>query len=434
MTIDALLADTGATSPHGKHVVQGRASRRPGPGAGYLAGSLPDGITSVLGVPSSATIRVIYRPAAGALADGVVVAEAQSGLDGTWVVEGLDPALRFDVVCRKEGYNDLVWANVQPSAYPPLSLSGGFTPDATTFALQGAVNVTGQQGELRVEVLGISPPGISFSVSGGTITASGNCTVPGSYSWSLKVIDQRHNQGVIDCSVADLGSGDFYYPLVRSLLHLDGSEGATSFPDVVLGGSAWGAGGTAIITAADGKFGGSCLLLDGGGWLGTTSDPFNFAAMDFTLEMQVKMAAYPASFTTLAYLNGNTTTYAQLRLDISSDGKLGLLAGIASASWVTTDVSLYQGGTLPLGTWAFIRCGRRAGAMFAEIDGTQVISYPISPAQALYNYAGPTMFGGYASGSSALGRSTAKLDEIRITRGVGRSGPAPTAPFPYPST
>lgn len=174
--------------------------RIPAPGPGYLAGTFPDGITSVLGTPETATIRVIYRPAAGAPGDGVVVAEVTSAANGTWMVEGLDPALRFDVVCRKEGYNDLVWANVQPSAYPPLSLSGGFEPDATTFALQGAVNVSGHQGVLRVEVLGISPPGISFSVSAGSVVAAGRCYQPGTYSWSLKVTDGRNNVGQISCT------------------------------------------------------------------------------------------------------------------------------------------------------------------------------------------------------------------------------------------
>lgn len=87
---------------------------KPAPGNGYLAGEFPDGITTVEGAPVSATVRVLYRPAAGALGDGVVVAQVQSAHDGTWRVDGLNPALRYDVVGRKAGLKDVIMSNVQP--------------------------------------------------------------------------------------------------------------------------------------------------------------------------------------------------------------------------------------------------------------------------------------------------------------------------------
>lgn len=90
------------------------AGRLPAKGNGYLAGTYPGGITTVDGVPVRATVRVLYRPASGALGDGAVVAEVQSALDGTWRVDGLDPALKFDVVGRKPGFNDVIMANVSP--------------------------------------------------------------------------------------------------------------------------------------------------------------------------------------------------------------------------------------------------------------------------------------------------------------------------------
>lgn len=89
----------------------------PSPGPGFLAGQFPDGITTVESVPTTATVRVLYRPASGALGDGVVVAEVQSAPDGTWVVHGLDPALKFDVVGRKNGFNDVIMADISPTPY-----------------------------------------------------------------------------------------------------------------------------------------------------------------------------------------------------------------------------------------------------------------------------------------------------------------------------
>jgi hypothetical protein len=81
---------------------------------GYLAGTFPDGITTVEGIPVSATVRVLVRNPGNSW-DGFVVMEVVSAADGTWRVDGLNPALKFDVVGRKNGHNDVIVANVSPS-------------------------------------------------------------------------------------------------------------------------------------------------------------------------------------------------------------------------------------------------------------------------------------------------------------------------------
>lgn len=80
----------------------------PPPGTGYLAGQVR------LPQPVLATVRILYRPAAGALGDGELVAQVITAADGTWRVDNLNTNLRYDVVCRKDGYNDEITANVQP--------------------------------------------------------------------------------------------------------------------------------------------------------------------------------------------------------------------------------------------------------------------------------------------------------------------------------
>lgn len=84
-------------------------------GVGYLSGKFPEGITTIGGVPTSALIRVILRVEPGELGDGTVVAETSSAPDGTWRVDGLDPSLKFDVVGRKENFNDVIVSNVTPA-------------------------------------------------------------------------------------------------------------------------------------------------------------------------------------------------------------------------------------------------------------------------------------------------------------------------------
>lgn len=86
----------------------------PKTGNGYLAGTYPDGITRLDGVPAQAVVRVLYRPASGKVGDGSLVAEVQSSVSGEWRVDGLNENLSYDVVCRHEGYNDMILSNVMP--------------------------------------------------------------------------------------------------------------------------------------------------------------------------------------------------------------------------------------------------------------------------------------------------------------------------------
>lgn len=83
-------------------------------GVGFLAGEFPGGTTTVDGAPTPAEVRVLWRGPKGHPADGVLVATTQSAPDGTWRVEGLNTGARYDVVGRKDGFNDVIVSNVQP--------------------------------------------------------------------------------------------------------------------------------------------------------------------------------------------------------------------------------------------------------------------------------------------------------------------------------
>lgn len=83
-------------------------------GFGYLAGEFPDGITTRLDTPISATIKVMHTAADGRMGK---VAEVVSNPDGTWAVHNLDPTKQFDVICSLEGFNDLVLSKVSPTPY-----------------------------------------------------------------------------------------------------------------------------------------------------------------------------------------------------------------------------------------------------------------------------------------------------------------------------
>lgn len=93
-------------------------------GYGYLSGSFPDGITRVEGVPQAAEIRVLYRPLGDSEIDGYLVAKTVSSPDGTWIIQGLNHNLKYDVICRHEGYNDMILSNVSPALDAGLGIEG----------------------------------------------------------------------------------------------------------------------------------------------------------------------------------------------------------------------------------------------------------------------------------------------------------------------
>lgn len=236
-----------------------------GKGPGQLAGIVPN-ITSILGVPTSAEIRVLYRPDGGGVADGEVIASVTSGVDGAWSVDNLDPSLMVDVICRKDGYNDLVWSQASPAEYPySLGLVGSFATSTNTFGLTGSATIEPGGGGLApytLQVLGSPPPGITFTLSGLTITASGICVIPGNYSWTLKITDSHFKTATLACSATGIASANPYWRYAKFALHMDGANGATSIVDDC--GNTWTRTGTvAALSTAQKKYGTASLRETG---------------------------------------------------------------------------------------------------------------------------------------------------------------------------
>lgn len=156
-------------------------------GFSYLAGEFPDGITTRLDTPISATIKVLHTTADGRTGK---VAETVSNPDGTWAVHGLDASKKFDVICSLPGFNDLIWSGVSPTTYPYaviLTDNLDLAPDGRT--LSGGVTISGGTPPYSLEVLGTPPPGITFDIVDSAIVATGVCTDAGDFSWSFKVTD-----------------------------------------------------------------------------------------------------------------------------------------------------------------------------------------------------------------------------------------------------
>jgi hypothetical protein len=86
----------------------------------------------------------------------------------------------------------------------------------------------------------------------------------------------------------------------KVLLHFDGADATTAFPDdaPTTVAHTWTAAGNAQVDTADSKFGGASLLLDGvGDWVTTVdSADFTLGTSDFTIECWYKCNLAGGSF------------------------------------------------------------------------------------------------------------------------------------------
>lgn len=89
-------------------------------GHGILSGTFPLSLLTNGGnLPSQSDIRILYRPESGDFGDGLVVATTTCDVDGTWQVSELNEDLKFDIVARIPGFNDVIISDVQPVSASP---------------------------------------------------------------------------------------------------------------------------------------------------------------------------------------------------------------------------------------------------------------------------------------------------------------------------
>lgn len=210
------------------------------------------------------------------------------------------------------------------------------------------------------------------------------------------------------------GPTDPNFSSVSLLLHMDGSNGSTTFTDSSSNAFTITATNASISTARS-KFGTGSYRRDSSSSYLTT--PANAALQlgtgDFTVEFWI-------------YLDDVSS---QDRGFFEYGGGLG--AGVDGATlWVVaigSDPTVISGGTVSAATWTHIAVTRASGSMKAFINGTQAGSTYTSSE----NFTQNQVTIGYLYGSSF--GFTGNLDEMRITKGVARytsNFTAPTAPFP----
>lgn len=233
----------------------------------------------------------------------------------------------------------------------------------------------------------------------------------------------------------NLSGADPYAANVVSLLHFNGTDGSTTFTDVL--GKTWTANGNAQIDTAQSKFGPSSLLLTGGtGHRAETphSADFDFSAgVDYTLECFFRPnAAQDGSALITTSRNGAGAVHFALAF---CNGTVGSASGnrlffgfYTGAAWV----GCVNPTELTNGQWYHLAATRRGTRYSLWVDGVEtafIISATANP-----TFLRPVYIGSRWE-STVLKSANGWIDELRITKGVARytsNFTPPSAEFPNP--
>lgn len=206
---------------------------------------------------------------------------------------------------------------------------------------------------------------------------------------------------------------DPHYASTSLLLHLDGADGSTAIVDSSASPKTVTAHGDAAITAAVGRFGGSCLSLGGTGYLLTQDDEgLAFGTGDFTLEMWIKTTD----------LHATLIEPARAVEELDGQWSLNFYHGCLAWRDYENGNNLLEGAT-PIndGQWHHIAVTRSARTLRSFVDGVPDGEEDFWDGDEA-DYAAPAdlCFGVTRAGLPASYNFVGHLDEVRITKGVAR--------------
>ncbi len=205
-------------------------------------------------------------------------------------------------------------------------------------------------------------------------------------------------------------AGDVYFPQTTLLLPFDGANGATTTSDLSDTNATVTFNGTAQISTAQSKFGGSSLLLDGDSDYLTIAASSNLSFdADFTIECWVKTSN-----------SAIDTQYRRIFMLGSSGLADNLQIVFVSSNYgdVYTNTALITGNiTLADGNWHHIVLCRSGTNLRYFVDGVQ----SGSTATTSQNFTGGAdegvWIGKYGAGA---GHFDGYIDDFRITKGLAR--------------
>ncbi|TSC86935.1 MAG: hypothetical protein G01um10148_40 [Parcubacteria group bacterium Gr01-1014_8] len=206
------------------------------------------------------------------------------------------------------------------------------------------------------------------------------------------------------------------------LVHADGSDGATSFPDSSSTNNTITRNGNAQIDTAQSKFGGASALFDGSGDYLSVPDSSNwyFGTGDFTVDFWLRLNGLAATNGIFGQGSGSNA----YRMYIASDGS------VVFQVWnggVNTIVLSAGAGTFSTGSWYHLALVRNGNSFALYKNGSSIAS--VSDSDAMPDFAAPFTIGASDGTSFVL---NGWIDEFRVVKGSAAwtsSFSVPTAPY-----
>lgn len=204
---------------------------------------------------------------------------------------------------------------------------------------------------------------------------------------------------------------------VVALMHFNGTDASTTMTDET--GATWTANGTAQIDTAQSVFGGASLLLDGGGTVRNAHATRYNLAGDFTIEGRIRVPNFTKTNPcimgsgTAAY--GGSACFLTLRgTAASAPLQRRISLGGAGVSGTDAIVSATQ---LAIDTWYAFAIARVGTTMRLFLDGA--LDKTVTNSN-VFNFSDNGLRVGGNGWDSTAGQIEGWIDELRITKGVGR--------------
>jgi hypothetical protein len=217
--------------------------------------------------------------------------------------------------------------------------------------------------------------------------------------------------------------GDPDFASVGLLMHMDGVNGGTSFPEVT--GATVTRGGSTLPTTstAQSKFGGaSALFSTAGGYLSIPhAAKVNAPTGDFTIEFWLRRSGFTGSPAVLYNKANGTGAYPyQVYLDAANQ----LVFRGLDAAGTSTVFTCQSTTVISTSAWYHVACVRQGSTFRLFVDGVQESAG--SSAAALFNNSFPVYLGAFSTGGNVY---LGYMDDVRFTK-VARY----TANFTPPSS
>lgn len=237
--------------------------------------------------------------------------------------------------------------------------------------------------------------------SGATLLAPGNLTAIGTQYTTATVTKLFANTWFLSGSNLTQSSYvDPYFSSVSLLLHMNGANNGTSFPDNSANNYTVTPNGGAITSTAVFKFGTASYLGGSGRYLTVSTDntPFAFGTGDFTIEFWIRPTAFSTQQNLIVFSNLTNSAI--------------IVATNGICSYQLSNINRLSTTALSANTWFHVAISRNSGTSRMFLNGSLQGSY--TDTTSFLSTGTLWQIGG--AGSPLIGN----LDDLRVTKGVGR--------------